>query len=619
MLFTPSFVLSITDSIGSILAKLKPDFSPDDDKLTPDNGTINEVSKSLQDYIAVNANDADIELALLPVFNTSFTTTPALEQALVFLLPNLVALDKYATDNGSLVDASIVDFQTYLNYYNAGSGKFSTLVSPQFAELWNLISGDSLDELLPGSVMCPAIHPDVDSTASTRGMGQRAFDGDFEDGDGVDDTLYAAIEPLLEITTNFADSSVYPTIIGYGLNDIDGDTTTWTARILDTKNPASAVSTTSVKAIVAGDHQLIAIGDSRGIVQGSVLTVSSGLVDEEVVVVEQVGTITLHPDLNSSVSDEAMGSLGVGGLVNLGVAADPINFVGAVPLVEVTQNFADSTDNPVVLITGTDSGGAHNITAATNATPIAITSEAHGLTTGNKIRISGVLGNDAANGDWTVTVTSANAFTLDTSVGDGTYTSGGTWRMTWTLTIGTDNPVTAVSTTITPAITYPGLQTVAVASATGIIVGSVLRIQPVSTLLADDVVTVLAISGTDITARFGQAHLAGAAVTGKTTYLPTAAISGRRLIAIEDISITAADVTAGAIRVVGKQDQLLTALFRKDHAAAAALTGKRTYPMTPSNAGKRMKNLTSISDLNDITDLSAGAVRIVGKQDRATL
>lgn len=64
------------------------------------------------------------------------------------------------------------------------------------------------------------------------------------------------------------------------------------------------------------------------------------------------------------------------------------------------------------------------VTGATNATPIEITCNlAHGLTTGATVGIRDVLGNTAANGSWTVTVTSSTKFTLDTSVGNGAYTA----------------------------------------------------------------------------------------------------------------------------------------------------------------------------------------------------
>src|SRR5581483_1481932 len=70
------------------------------------------------------------------------------------------------------------------------------------------------------------------------------------------------------------------------------------------------------------------------------------------------------------------------------------------------------------------------ITNATNAGPIVITSNTHGLTTGTQVQISGVLGNTAANGTWTITVVNSNSFSLNGSTGNGAYTSGGTWTAT---------------------------------------------------------------------------------------------------------------------------------------------------------------------------------------------
>ncbi len=49
----------------------------------------------------------------------------------------------------------------------------------------------------------------------------------------------------------------------------------------------------------------------------------------------------------------------------------------------------------------------------------------HGLTTGQTVTIYGVLGNTAANGTFTITVTNPYHFTLDGTSGNGTYTSGG--------------------------------------------------------------------------------------------------------------------------------------------------------------------------------------------------
>ena len=73
-----------------------------------------------------------------------------------------------------------------------------------------------------------------------------------------------------------------------------------------------------------------------------------------------------------------------------------------------------------------DSG---SITGATNVSPIVVTSIGHGLTTGTRVTISGVGGNTAANSTYNVTVLTSNTFSLDSSTGNGAYTSGGTWHV----------------------------------------------------------------------------------------------------------------------------------------------------------------------------------------------
>lgn len=84
-----------------------------------------------------------------------------------------------------------------------------------------------------------------------------------------------------------------------------------------------------------------------------------------------------------------------------------------------------------------------NVTNATNATPIVITTNAaHGLTSGDFVQIANVGGNTAANSTntnpfWYVTVLSSTTFSLYSDVarvtgvaGSGAYTSGGTWKAT---------------------------------------------------------------------------------------------------------------------------------------------------------------------------------------------
>lgn len=75
-----------------------------------------------------------------------------------------------------------------------------------------------------------------------------------------------------------------------------------------------------------------------------------------------------------------------------------------------------------------DTSAAVPITNATNATPIVVTAANHGLRTGDQIFIYSVGGNLAANNTagnpaWTVTVTDANTFSLNNSIGNGAYTA----------------------------------------------------------------------------------------------------------------------------------------------------------------------------------------------------
>jgi hypothetical protein len=66
------------------------------------------------------------------------------------------------------------------------------------------------------------------------------------------------------------------------------------------------------------------------------------------------------------------------------------------------------------------------VTAATNASPIAITTaEPHGYQSGMQVSISGVVGNTAANGTFTITVVDSTSFTLTGSTGNGAWASGG--------------------------------------------------------------------------------------------------------------------------------------------------------------------------------------------------
>lgn len=84
------------------------------------------------------------------------------------------------------------------------------------------------------------------------------------------------------------------------------------------------------------------------------------------------------------------------------------------------------------------------VSDATNATPIVVTTTVpHRYVTGDIVRVTGVLGNTAANGVFPVTVLSATTFSLTGSAGTGTYTGEGQVQLApLRLVIGDAEPIT---------------------------------------------------------------------------------------------------------------------------------------------------------------------------------
>lgn len=97
-------------------------------------------------------------------------------------------------------------------------------------------------------------------------------------------------------------------------------------------------------------------------------------------------------------------------VVHNGGTAPLIGTMLAIPLIENLNNPTQAT-----------------LTAATNATPIVITTAAvHGFSVGDVITIQGALGNVGANGTFKISVVgSTTTATLLNSAGTGAWTSGG--------------------------------------------------------------------------------------------------------------------------------------------------------------------------------------------------
>jgi hypothetical protein len=81
------------------------------------------------------------------------------------------------------------------------------------------------------------------------------------------------------------------------------------------------------------------------------------------------------------------------------------------------------------LVTGMKLGTGEQpvtISAATNASPIVLTTSTQSWSSGDKITVTGVGGNTAANGTWILSAATSTTATLTGSTGNAAYTSGGT-------------------------------------------------------------------------------------------------------------------------------------------------------------------------------------------------
>lgn len=103
--------------------------------------------------------------------------------------------------------------------------------------------------------------------------------------------------------------------------------------------------------------------------------------------------------------------------------------------------YAAQFPNQSTLTVSAVTNPSFSVLLATNASPIVVTTTApHGLATGAQVTISGVVGNTAANGVFTVTVTGASAFSLNGSTGNGAYTVFTGTVLTGPITITTATP-----------------------------------------------------------------------------------------------------------------------------------------------------------------------------------
>lgn len=82
---------------------------------------------------------------------------------------------------------------------------------------------------------------------------------------------------------------------------------------------------------------------------------------------------------------------------------------------------------PIALTDTVASSRSGVVTGTTITSPVVIRIVAHGLLTGSRIKVSGVGGQDGANGTWDIVVADADNVFLQGSFSDGIYNGGGSW------------------------------------------------------------------------------------------------------------------------------------------------------------------------------------------------
>jgi len=141
--------------------------------------------------------------------------------------------------------------------------------------------------------------------------------------------------------------------------------------------------------------------------------------------------------------------------------------------------------------------------------------------------------------------------TLDGTDGEGN-------AVVWTATVtGGNNPTSAVATTITPAVSTAAARlTVVVASLSGIVAGSVLKVNAGLTDEETILVESIDAGAVTITAVFLRNHTAGAALSGNRTFVTTPGTATSRLRDLSGITITVGTHAAGTVRVTGVPDRI---------------------------------------------------------------
>lgn len=255
---------------------------------------------------AVNLGDATQEIDLV--------ATTSLQNAILNLTANLLSpsylrrpvddLSSHCQKNGGLVAASINSLDTFLTYYNGGGGgvTFSNPATYDFSQLYFILYSKLLT--YPNQLF-DVINSQWNATLYPHSFGSVSYANVYTAGFSGISASYCEQNLIAQVTTSFASGGSQPFITATGI-DNTGASMTWTAQLtsqaITPGTPGSSSSSTNSvnnpagmltgvltqSSIVAQLRQTIPLNNISTIVPGSVLTINSGLVDQEIIEVESI-------------------------------------------------------------------------------------------------------------------------------------------------------------------------------------------------------------------------------------------------------------------------------------------------------------------------------------------
>jgi len=312
-LITPTNVLAYADHLGAIWDALK---------ANQGSQLSGAAAGNLQQLVALFGSLVDTTLAdlqqdvdLAPDALDLTLYRASADQAARFMLTRVVkALEAHLAGQGGTVDGSISGLETYLAYYNGGLGGalFANMVTPSFNDLWNAVYGDqtalTVVNYLAGSndgtaaaTSTPCLTPGINpQNGQASGMGYATAAGSFVGGQlavtqsgTAGQKSYAEAALIGVVSAGFANGTAAPTVVATGTDHLGNLNQTWTGT-LGSNNPAQALpGITITPAVSAQARQTVALSSVLNIVAGSLLTINSGLADQETVLVEAVVASTI--------------------------------------------------------------------------------------------------------------------------------------------------------------------------------------------------------------------------------------------------------------------------------------------------------------------------------------